>query len=193
MIKAIVRRIVDYQVNTGNLKSEERNIYLYGYQMLIETCINIAMAIMIAIVFDAVGITICFSAAYLVLRGYAGGYHAKTSWGCFFASAMVLVFVIHIVKYFCGMEGAINLMGLEIIMMPLVLWKTPLPSPNKPITENETAHFNRRIKQIYFIEIIVAMCFLKIYSVVSFSILLAHALIFIMVIGYCGDVYGRRN
>lgn len=33
MIKAIVRRIVDYQVNTGNLKSEERNIYLYGYQM----------------------------------------------------------------------------------------------------------------------------------------------------------------
>ena len=73
MFERTVQKLVDSQIEKGALKEEDRNIYRYGYQVLIEFCINIVVSIAIALIFRAFEIVIVFTIAYLLIRGYAGG------------------------------------------------------------------------------------------------------------------------
>ena len=99
MFEKAVQKLVDGQIEKGSLKEEERNIYRYGYQVLIEFCINIIVTILIAVLFQAFKTVIVFTIAYLLIRGYVGGYHAKTSLGCFCLSAGMLISVILVIQY----------------------------------------------------------------------------------------------
>ena len=98
MFEKAVQKLVDGQIEKGSLKEEERNIYRYGYQVLIEFCINIIVTILIAVLFQAFKTVIVFTIAYLLIRGYVGGYHAKTSLGCFCLSAGMVFSVIFVVQ-----------------------------------------------------------------------------------------------
>ena len=183
MFENIVEKIVDRQIQDSILAEEDRNIYLYGYQMLIEFCINIITSIIIAVVFDAYLTVLVFTVAYLMIRGYAGGYHAKSSLGCFCMSAALLILAVVFVANTGGADMKNNLFWLECIMMPCVIYYMPIPAANKPITENERRHFKKKIKQIYFMELILELIFLflKLY-VCALSILAVHITLFIMVV-----------
>lgn len=183
MIQVIVKKLVDYQINIGTLSEDEREIYLYGYQMLMEFCINIITSIIIAVIFNAYIIVIVFTLSYLLLRGYIGGYHAKTSVGCFSMSACVLIIAVVAVKGIIGTEISKFILLVEIMLYPIISRKVPIPSENKPITENERNHFNKRAKQIYCIEII--MEFGLWWSGkwnAALSILAVHVILFFMIL-----------
>lgn len=183
MFEGFVQKIVDNQIEKGILIKTDRNIYLYGYQMLIEFCINIVTSIIIAIVFRATGIVVVFTIAYLLLRGYVGGYHAKTSMGCFCCSAAILISAVIVVKFVNGIELDKYFFLLEIVMVPSVFKGTPMPDVNKPITENESKYFNKKVKQIYLIQLLIEMILwyvdVKVYAL---SIWAVHVVLFSMVL-----------
>lgn len=176
--------MVDSQIEKGALKEEDRNIYRYGYQVLIEFCINIIVSIAIAVIFRAFEIVVVFTAAYLLIRGYAGGYHARTSFGCFCLSACMLISVILIVHYISAMEPAWWVLLIpEIIITPFIFKHTPLPVENKPISENERVHFKKKVKQIYCIELTTALILLYFGKTTCImSILAVHTVLFVMVV-----------
>ena len=183
MFETVVQKIVDDQIEKGALEAEDRNIYLYGYQMLFEFFVNIATSIIIAVVFQAYMIVFVFTIAYLLLRGYVGGYHAKTSLGCFCCSAGMLIASVLMVKAVAGMVFGNWFFLLEIIMLPCVFRRTPMPDVNKPITENESIHFNKKVKQIYAIELVIELIFLLCgLQVPALSIWAVHVVLFIMVL-----------
>lgn len=183
MFEPIVKKIVDHQIDSGTLSEADRGVYLYGYQMLIEFCINIITSIIIAAIFQAYWIVLVFTAAFLVIRGYVGGYHARTSLGCFCLSACMLIAAIIAVKYINngGMAGWALL--TEIIMLPCIFKRAPIPAANKPITENERIHFNKKVKQLYIAELIIEF-FLWLLGLndCALSVLAVHAVLFIMVV-----------
>ena len=183
MFEGFVQKIVDNQIEKGTLDREDRNIYLYGYQMLIEFCINIFTSIVIAFVFEAAEIVVVFTIAYLLLRGYVGGYHAKTSLGCFCCSAMMLISAVVLVKLVAGMEIGRYFFWSEIIIVPSVFTETPMPDVHKPITKNESNYFNKKVKQIYLIQLIIELFFLymdvKEYALSIWSV---HVVLFGMVV-----------
>ena len=183
MFETVAQRIVDDQIEKGALEAEDRNIYLYGYQMLFEFFVNIATSIIIAVVFQAYMIVFVFTIAYLLLRGYVGGYHAKTSLGCFCCSAGMLIASVLMVKAVADMALGNWFFLLEIIMLPCVFYRTPMPDVNKPITENECIHFNKKVKQIYSIELVIELIFLLCgLQVPALSIWAVHVVLFIMVL-----------
>lgn len=183
MFETVVQKIVDDQIKKGALAAEDRNIYLYGYQMLFEFFVNIATSIIIAVVFQAYMIVFVFTIAYLLLRGYVGGYHAKTSLGCFCCSAGMLIASVLMVKAIAGMAYGSWFFLLELIMLPCVFCGTPMPDINKPITENESIHFNKKVKQIYSIELVVEAILLFCgLQVPALSIWAVHVVLFIMVL-----------
>ena len=157
MLEALAYRIVSYQIHKGLLKEEDRKVYQYGYQMLMEYCINIVTSIVIAVSFHACGIVLVFSLAYFLLRGYAGGYHAKTSIGCFLMSAALLTAAVAVVRYAGGISLNKWLFLAEIVMLPYVFVKVPIPVKNKPITENEKIRFGKRAKVLYAVELAAEM------------------------------------
>jgi len=186
MFEAVVQEIVHNQIEAGSIDESDKEVYLYGYQMLIEFCINILVSVLIAFVFQAFVEVIIFTIAFLLIRGYVGGYHAKTSLGCFCWSASILIGSVVMVKIVSVQEVWQWFFLLEIMAMPCVFKCSPIPTANKPITDNERIHFKKKVKQIYILELIVelllVLCGLKEYAL---SILVVHVVLLIMVIGDC--------
>ena len=184
MLESVAYRIVNTQIRKGLLKEEDRSIYQYGYQMLMEYCINIATSISIAAFFHAYKIVLVFSLAYFLLRGYAGGYHAKTSIGCFLMSAAVLAAVVVVVGYVGNISFDKELILAEVVMLPYVFKKMPIPVKNKPITENEKIHFGKMARLVYAVELAVGIVLIGLGRMeCALSVLAAHGVIFIMAVG----------
>lgn len=183
MFEVVVKRIVNNQIENGNLREEDRNIYLYGYQMLFEFCVNIVTSIIIAGIFQAYDIVFIFTIGYLLLRGYVGGYHARTSLGCFCCSASILIASVIAVKFIASLSISSWVFFLEVIMLPCVFHGTPMSDVNKPITENESIYFNKKVKQIYSIELIVELILLFCdLDTFALSIWAVHVVLFTMVL-----------
>ncbi len=184
MFERAVQKLVDGQIEKGALKEEDRNIYRYGYQVLIEFCINMIVSIAIAVLFRAFEIVILFTAAYLLIRGYAGGYHARTSFGCFCLSACMLISVILTVQTVYTWNPAWWMLLIpEMVITPFVLKHMPLPVENKPVSEKERVYFGKKARQIYCIELttaLILLCFGK--PICTMSILAVHIVLFIMVV-----------
>lgn len=184
MLETVAYKIVSYQIRKGLLKEEDRNIYQYGYQMLMEYGINIVTSIAIAAFFHACGIALVFSLAYFLLRGYAGGYHAKTSAGCFLMSAVMLTAIIFIVRSAGAVRFNRGLLLAEAVMLPYAFKKMPVPVKNKPLTENEKIHFGKRAKLLYLIELAAEIAFIGVGRIeYALSVMAAHMVIFIMAAG----------
>ena len=145
--------------------------------------INIAVSVLIAFVFQAFGPVITFTLAFLLIRGYVGGYHAKTSLGCFCWSACILIASVVMVKFIGGQEIWQWFFWLEVIAMPCVFKGAPIPTANKPITDNERIHFNKKVKQIYLLELVIELLLVVFgWKECALSILAVHIVLFIMVI-----------
>lgn len=183
MFEAVVQKIVHNQIEAGSIEESEKEVYLYGYQMLIEFCINIFVSVLIAFTFRAFVEVIIFTITFLLIRGYVGGYHAKTSLGCFCWSACILIVSVTMVKFVGVQEIWQWFFLLEVIAMPCIFKGSPIPTENKPITDNERIHFKKKVKQIYILELVVevllVLCGLKEYAL---SILAVHVVLLVMVI-----------
>ena len=143
MLEQITHKIVNHQIEKGILQESDRNIYQYGYQMLIEFGINILASIVIAILFQAFEIVIVFTIAYLVMRGYAGGYHAKTILGCLILSLLLeLIFLVVLPHYL--------FMPLSFIILILcalaILILAPYNHPKLHLTSEEIKSCQRKVR-----------------------------------------------
>lgn len=181
MLEKWVARFVDSQIAHGSIKAEDRNIYKYGYQVLAEYCLNLSAAVLIAFFFRACGIVLVFTIAYMAVRSYAGGYHAKTTLGCFLMSAIMLIGVILAVRAAAGLEGCGRLLIMEILLLPYIFIKVPIPIKNRPLSENEKRHFGKAARMLCGAELAVELLFLwRGKELYALSILAVHLIIFLM-------------
>ena len=196
MLESWIERFVDYQIGQEIINEEERNIYKYGYQVLVEYCFNTIAAILIAVFFHAYEIVIIFTVSFMLVRSYAGGYHAKTSIGCFALSAIMLICVILVEKMILNIGVTKELLFMEIIFFPYIFKRVPIPIINRPLSENEKKHFGMRARQWYVAEVVVAIVLAFIGREQSvLAILASHFVIFLLALidGIGKLLQGRKS
>lgn len=183
MFERTVQKLVDGQIESGALKEEDRNIYKYGYQVMIEFFINVIVSIAIAVLFQAYEIVIVFTIAYLLIRGYAGGYHARTSLGCFCLSACMLISVIIVVQFLDAVNLSWWLLSVpEAVITPFIFRYAPVPVESRPVSDNERIHFRKRMRQIYCIELTTALIMFYFgMTTCAMSILAVHTVLFVII------------
>lgn len=77
----------------GKVSKEEKDIYLYGIEIILEKAENLFFVFIIIYMYKKWIEGLLFIAIYSILRKTGGGYHAKTSGGCIlFTIAIVNVF-----------------------------------------------------------------------------------------------------
>ena len=91
MITSIAGRIVEAGIGSGRVSNEEKDVYLYGYTVLIETLTCMLCSFAIAIVFNEVMAFLLFLGCFMLLRIFGGGYHADTTKNCITLSALMIV------------------------------------------------------------------------------------------------------
>lgn len=100
MIHRLAEKIVTGQIRKGTMQEEERNKYIYAYEVFLDQIFNFAIAFVLGIVTHELLAVCIFLAIYIPLRKYAGGFHAKTNGRCMVYSTLVIVGVILCNKVF---------------------------------------------------------------------------------------------
>ncbi|WP_124066819.1 accessory gene regulator B family protein [Clostridium sp. E02] len=182
MIQRLSQHIVSWQIEKNILSNEQRPLYLYAYEVLINQLVNVLIAVIIAIVLKAPIPVFVFLISYIPLRSYCGGYHARTNGGCTVVSALLVLVVCLLEHYITG--------GLALYLPPvgvaisgvLIYFFAPAPDKNKPLDEAETIRYRKKSRQIWLIETVILGGLYYVYPRVSVVIAISHILLSLMLV-----------
>lgn len=163
----ISHKIGDNLVRSNVIKEEDAEIYIYGINQIFVAVLNVSSALIIGWIFGVILEIAVFMAAYIPLRTFAGGYHAKTPLRCYFFSITMLIIVSIGMKYFSTSDlayGVAILVGLFIVLM-----LSPVENKNKPLGKIEQKVYKKRAVLITIIEIAISI-FLKLIKLNSLFI-----------------------
>ncbi len=139
-------------VQSGVIKEEDAEIYIYGINQILVSVLNVSSALIIGLIFGVFYEAAVFMVAYIPLRSFAGGYHAKTPLRCYVFSVMMLIIVSISMKYIYIMEWICGMILLVAALIIIVL--SPVEDANKPLDIVELSVYKKRTIFILSVELI---------------------------------------
>ena len=155
MINLLVKTSVERLIRKGIIDESERELYCFGANGLYCFLINIITSMAIGALFGMLWQSLLFSAAYIPLRSYVGGYHAKTPGMCYFLSTLLIARVLVVLKY---VPFSTDGMYIDLVVSTAVIFlKAPVESENKPLSARERQEYGRKAKGIALIELLICV------------------------------------
>lgn len=143
MIAKLAKSTAYFFVEKQVVKKEDEEVYAYGMELLYSSILNIALAVIIAIITNTVYPTAAFVITFIVIRQYIGGYHARTHLGCMSIFAVVLCCFAVLSRYIpAECEVWISMLAIVLAMF-LILRFAPVEHPNKPLSGKEKARLRK--------------------------------------------------
>lgn len=152
MLARLSGKIVNWQIRKGILADEERAVYQYAYELLLNQLINIFLAVLIAVVFAAPLPVLLFLLSYIPLRSFCGGYHADTNLGCTVVSAGLLCCMCWIYQNIREGFFITYYPFIYLVSGYLVIKYAPVPDQNKLLDEAETIQYRRKSRILWVLE-----------------------------------------
>lgn len=152
MKKRWSEKITDYLIVNETVLEEDRELYEFGIRETIAILQNLLCTVFIALLFGKIVETIYFLCAFIILRSFAGGFHASSELKCFICSIFLIVLVEHI---FVLVSINKILMFCWIIANYIIISYAPIESKNKPISISERVNYRYRVRCILLVEAIV--------------------------------------
>lgn len=175
MTETISKRIAHYLLKNGSIKNEsDLDIYSYGLELLISSLFNIAAILILSFIFGKPLEAVAFFLAFIPLRIFAGGYHAKTHLNCFLILLTVYSINLAILQFipYNYIFYSINIFTSCSII--LVFLFSPVEDHNKPLTDEEKNDYRKiSIRIILFqLAVIIGTLFFNkyLYIILSFCI-----------------------
>ena len=156
MIRKLSERIVDKQIDQNVLSASDRSIYIYGYQTMIELSIIIVLAAVITIISGEILIIVGFCVAFIPLRIYSGGWHAKSIFVCAIVSGVV-IYGVTIAYRYLEMIDAIYGLTLEAILCIAMAVLSPAETKEKPLSQNEMKRYQKYVINTLLVELTVSI------------------------------------
>lgn len=163
MINNLSARLTDKLLSKGSITEDERELYIYGFFMLLSHLMYFILACVFGLMFKCFFQSIIFYIAFQFIRRYAGGCHAATETRCEILSTLSIVASIGIIKLSKIYDFNTILLLITLISMVLIFFLCPLDTPEKPLSEKEFKYF-RKISWIILLvisSIIIVSYFVK--------------------------------
>lgn len=173
MFSSIAEKITMHLEANNAFKSEDRAIYQYGIQQGLSIMLNLSTALLLGIVTGMIWESIIFSAAYMLVRRYAGGFHAKTPARCYiYSSAMVLLALLGIKYVF---DSILISICMFIVGSLIIFLFSPVEDKNKPLDAAEQLVYQKRTRFYLIVEIVLdiammSLGFKGLYEPISISL-----------------------
>ena len=166
MIDRIVNSALHSLQKRDLLNETEIELYRFGLNQLIQFWINIFTTLVIGIICNMVWQSVIFSTAYILLRRYAGGYHAKTSQICYVLSTLLIFGALQLIK--CFPENSIWFLLFVVSFSTITIFiKAPVESINKPLNQNEEKAFKQITRNVLICEVVILILLIPIYIEIS--------------------------
>ena len=143
----LANTITDYYIRKKVISSDKREIYSYGFKLIIADIINYIIVISIGVIFNRVIESIVFLITLCGVRQFSGGFHAKTFWLCRLSMVITCLCVTMLTDIVTHTEyKTIIVMLANAISVLFITIFAPIVHPNKPLSDKQKR--NNKIKSI---------------------------------------------
>lgn len=156
MINNLSALLTDKLLAKGSITEDERELYIYGFFMLLSHIMYFVLACIFGILFKCFIESIIFYIAFQFIRRYAGGYHAATETRCEILSTLSIFVSTGIIKLSKIHDFKTILLIITLISVVIIFILCPLDTPEKPLSDKEFKYF-RKISWIVLFIIVVAI------------------------------------
>lgn len=154
-------------IQVGSVKEEQRDVYEYGLEILLADIGYLIIFLLFATVTSTMLQSLFFLVGFILLRRFAGGYHANTYTKChimFLINQMIFTAIIKFVPEHFYFALIISLVSISLI----VIWMlAPVDNNTRRFIKNEYNIFRRK-SRIYSVVILImtvtVLFFSKFYS-----------------------------
>lgn len=160
MITKLSNAIADSLLKKNIMESKEREVYVYGFFIIISHIIFFLVTVLIGILFKIPFYAMIFFLSFSSVRGFTGGIHAKTEFLCDILStvsiliclAAVKTVIIHSLTY-------IALAALALSSVLIIVLK-PVDTPQKALSQSEKSHFHKKSITLTILYCILSVVFM---------------------------------
>lgn len=139
----LAQRLTQMLIASGTVAEEDRELYVYGCFLLISRSLFLLATALMGLALGIPGASVGFYLLYTLLRGYAGGVHAKTETACTVYTTLAIAGSLGIIRLLAALHAQV----LPMLMLGLgglaVFLLSPLDTEEKPLEEAERIHYRR--------------------------------------------------
>lgn len=184
---AFSEKIVRLLVRKNVISAGDITLYQFGLQSLMMKVIHIITYVIIGLAFQELVQVVLFTAAYILPRKYAGGYHAKTPLRCYFLSCLMVIMAMLLIKLIPVSLAFYSSIGLLISTGGIIFFLSPVESLNKPLEAIEIICYRKRARLILLAEVAAAGILLY-YGMACFAFTIGLSLFALAVMLVAGKV-----
>ncbi len=143
MIGVFSQKIVSCFIKQQVIDKGDEELYVYGVFVLLSKLFFLLVAVICGAVAGVLFHSVIFIVAFMVLREYAGGYHASTETRCEISTSLSIAGCVGVIKLLEATEVKPLLLIPGIIFIVVIFMLSPLDSPEKPLTKADKKHFSK--------------------------------------------------
>ena len=151
MFEEASNRITAWLSKIKIISSDQEVVCKWGMTHILDTLFNIATFTAIGLLFRMLPETAVFTVAYIPLRSFAGGYHAKTPFRCWVISNFLLIAALLIVRYVSHFTAFFLLLTALSLLCLVVLM--PVSDIHKKLSEKDRKKYRRKGLMILMVEL----------------------------------------
>lgn len=161
MINKLSQIVVKILIHSNVILENERELYEYGVFILLSNILFISVTVVLGSVFGLLSQSLVFFITFIVIRQYAGGYHASTELQCEIFTTLCILASIIIMNLISGNLSFAIILVLSAFSSVFIFVFAPIDTDEKTLDEVELKIFCKRTKLILIIIvaiIIVSLC-----------------------------------
>jgi len=154
VVKRFSKKIAESLVCNGVVEEKEKAVYEYGFSIVFYNLINLGTMLLLSWLMGCIWESAIYAVCYIILRKFAGGYHAKGPITCYLVStAMFFISIFlatHINIDFCYI----------LIIIVLALFGSrivPVDTENKSLSEKEKKVYRYIVIFVFSFEMLLCL------------------------------------
>lgn len=115
------------------------DLYEYAVYIILASAFHIITIIALGLCFNLLVESLVFYLSFIVIRKFAGGYHAKTPTRCYVFSVISSIIMLCLIKYANSVGNIFTylLIIFELLCVVLIILMSPLDTENNPLNSYE--------------------------------------------------------
>ena len=158
MVRKLSQRATQRLLSKKIIEEGDTEIYQYGLEQLLTSIIDLLTLLFIGQITGMLLQGIVFVLSFMLLRKYAGGYHATSPLKCFLLTNLVILGALSVMKYF--RMSIFVYLGFFFASSIIVFIFSPVESKNKGLDEIEKNIYRRKTLLTWFIELLLLILML---------------------------------
>lgn len=163
MLNQWANRLTDTLYRHCPIDSSRRQVYVYGFELLISTSSSILSILVLSALLSLPHYAVIFLTVFISLRLFNGGFHAKTYGRCFFLTNAVYVAVLIATLFFQNILPAsthrAGYILITFVAITVIIVLSPIRHVKHPLSE-ERYRYNQKIGRCLALVILLLNCVL---------------------------------